>query len=434
MAPRTKLCLCSDCSKYRHADPITNNLLPGLIQSADTVRRHMQRDDRIGVTTGVSPNLLLPAPPSTIPLHSLKLEASTKIPFEQAAGNAVLLATQTRLSFAHSTNLPAIPFIYDIFRSSFDSNNAFALENSATNLPFLSAENTLRELERQIGSGEGASSRQQVWDDSVKSIAEHAQQEWNRQHWYPTDGDIPKRAVLTGDLVYPGRSYRRSSDVQSLDRFFRAFRERPLSIDLQSLGLLLSHHIFKGSERLVRNSAISFRAALNAIPGQAALVTQLPLDPETMAKDFHLEPEYETYVMCSECCELYNPATAPEECESFYANPPNQCGAKLFQTINRKDGPKREPILQYTHQTLRSYLARMVTRADIEPCLQDYLKHQPPDPPIYDADMHDIWDSPKWWEFADGFMKPDGTETLKLLFGFGMDGFNPFSNKEAKQV
>lgn len=198
--------------------------------------------------------------------------------------------------------------------------------------------------------------------------------------------------------------------------------------------MLLSHHIFKGSERLLRNSAISFRASLNAIPGQEEFVTQLPLDPETLAKDFYLHPEYETWVVCPECCELWSPDTTEDECDSLYAHPPNRCGARLFDMINRKDGPKREPIMVYTHQPLRSYLGRMLSRGDIEPCLQDYLKHQPPDPGAFHAEMSDIWDSPQWWEFAEGFMRPDGSKTLKLLFGFGMDGFNPFFNKEAKQV
>lgn len=219
--PREQLCLCSDCSQYQHRDPITNSFLPGIVLGEDTVRKHRNRDRQEGRTgAGAGPSLLLAASPATTPLHSLKLEASSKSPFEQAVSNAVVLATQTRLSFAENVQPTSNAFIYNLHRTSFGNDNPFALQNSAANLPFLSAENLLRQLEHQIDSDtedDGVSSRRELWDSAIKSIAEHAQQEWNRQNWYPEEADIPKRAVLTGDVC----SFQ--PIVSAFMRLFRSF-------------------------------------------------------------------------------------------------------------------------------------------------------------------------------------------------------------------
>ncbi|KAJ8092253.1 hypothetical protein PM082_024084 [Marasmius tenuissimus] len=52
--------------------------------------------------------------------------------------------------------------------------------------------------------------------------------------------------------------------------------------------------------------------------------------------------------------------------------------------------------------------------------------------------MDDIWDSPFWWGFpgpdGENFVRGGGPDKLRLPFGLGMDGFNPYGSKQAKQV
>jgi hypothetical protein len=77
---------------------------------------------------------------------------------------------------------------------------------------------------------------------------------------------------------------------------------------------------------------------------------------------------------------------------------------------------------------LAAWLARMLARPDIASHLEDYKSHKER------HEMHDVWDAPLWWQFGEGFMSKEDQGVLKLLFGLSIDGFNPFHNKEAKQV
>lgn len=198
-------------------------------------------------------------------------------------------------------------------------------------------------------------------------------------------------------------------------------------VQLSCLGTLIDHYGFGGTENLTKSASLTFRAIMRAL-NHDDLAHERPLDIDTMARDFRLPPECVTQVMCKKCFAVYPLDTARELCPSDYEDPPNVCNTPLFKTA--RGGSKREPILKYAYQPLANWLSRMLSRADIEPHLRDYTDHRYQE----NAEMEDIWDSPKWWSFADGFVKCDDDRRLKLMFGLGMDGFNPFSNKQAKQV
>lgn len=200
--------------------------------------------------------------------------------------------------------------------------------------------------------------------------------------------------------------------------------------------MLISYYVFGCTERDLRHQALAFRASLRAA-GRQDIAMQQPLDRHTLLADFNLGTNLNTYVMCSSCCALY-PWPAVDEshwtpegrCSSTYSAPPSTCNNPLFHAVEGKAGQEfQKPNLTYSHQPLQSWLARMLARPDIVAHLEDYTGHQFSER----AEMADIWDSPEFWTFGDGFVnKYPGA--LKLMFGLGVDGFNPFHNKEAKQV
>ena len=105
-----------------------------------------------------------------------------------------------------------------------------------------------------------------------------------------------------------------------------------------------------------------------------------------------------------------------------HASPSDETNATTSRTT---------PILTFHFHSLFDWLARVLSRPDLEQYLEAYKTRSP----VSDSqqEMSDIWDSPFWWSYADSFMEPeDGA--LKLAFGIGCDGFNPFFNKIAKQV
>lgn len=71
----------------------------------------------------------------------------------------------------------------------------------------------------------------------------------------------------------------------------------------------------------------------------------------------------------------------------------------------------------------------MLARPDMEELLEKYKDYK-----VKEV-MEDIWQSSFWWNFKDAEGKPyfasAPDEELRLLFGLGMDGFNPFQSKES---
>ncbi|KAF8160468.1 hypothetical protein K438DRAFT_1495782, partial [Mycena galopus ATCC 62051] len=81
-----------------------------------------------------------------------------------------------------------------------------------------------------------------------------------------------------------------------------------------------------------------------------------------------------------------------------------------------------------------NWLGRILSRPGIEDILDDYPKAASVN---QDGVMSDIWGSPtiKSLKGPDGksfWIYPEGEG--RFLFSFAVDGFNPFHNKEAKQV
>lgn len=151
----------------------------------------------------------------------------------------------------------------------------------------------------------------------------------------------------------------------------------------------------------------------------------MPSEPETLLKDYGIQPTFSTYTVCSKCNAVYKEPVldVPNLCLSKTDDPSAHCLNPLLKA-------KNVPILRYSHRHLKEWLAGMLAQPDVEVELQKYMEYSVQD------QMEDIWESPRWWNFADGFMKPgsDDPSELRLLFGLGSDGFNPYQNRQAKQV
>lgn len=97
----------------------------------------------------------------------------------------------------------------------------------------------------------------------------------------------------------------------------------------------------------------------------------------------------------------------------------------------------RYPCRRYLHQSLKHWLGRMLSHAEIESWLEEV--HPPPSlqPDGSRPKMRDIFDAPGVHAFkaSDGkpFLRPERVNELRLLFTLSADGFNPFQMKEAKQ-
>lgn len=203
-------CLCSECGEHRHPHPISGEPTPGLRISPNLRRIHAQRDRLSGIAEK-SVDILQGASGAIVPLNVLKLNESTiSDGFQQIVDNAVILATNSRLSFTDhdraTSGLSDIPLVYDIHSSSFNApgSPSFLSTSTFANQPFLKAENMLRELGHQINTGQDqavSQARRQVWDAAVQILAAHVHREWARQHDISSREEQPaKRVILTGEF------------------------------------------------------------------------------------------------------------------------------------------------------------------------------------------------------------------------------------------
>ncbi|KAJ7041267.1 hypothetical protein C8F04DRAFT_947486, partial [Mycena alexandri] len=189
------------------------------------------------------------------------------------------------------------------------------------------------------------------------------------------------------------------------------------------------------------------RDMLNTVPGQQKSLQNLPKDPRTVFKQLGLDPVVSTYLCCPKCWALTpycsatdNPVTKtnpnPEIplCQDRLNDRAEICGDELWIRERIRGKINCTPRQTYVHQILKNWLGRLLSRPGIEDILDDY--------PVEASQLQGEFVTDIWGSTAIKDLKgPDGKPFLKgpkgelrLLFGFAVDGFNPFHNKEAKQV
>ncbi|KAG1848577.1 hypothetical protein C8R48DRAFT_562500, partial [Suillus tomentosus] len=90
----------------------------------------------------------------------------------------------------------------------------------------------------------------------------------------------------------------------------------------------------------------------------------------------------------------------------------------------------QHPIRTYLHQDLKQWMGRFLSRPGVEDLIDSAAHHHEGE------DMEDIWHASTFCQFPgpDGkpFLSPSIREG-RYVFSLGVDGFNPFQNKVAKQ-
>lgn len=165
------------------------------------------------------------------------------------------------------------------------------------------------------------------------------------------------------------------------------------------------------------------------------LLINFPRDSRTLLNHFDLNPKLRSFVCCPCCCALYEGDSAcPEFCT--FADPSGTpCSTKLKRTRTVCGTAFTRPICKFMYQEMTEWLARMLSRTDIEDALNTSLSG------IHgtsgDGPWSDIFEANVIQNFlgADGkpFIHPQGEE-LRLIFALGVDGFNPFGMKVAKST
>ncbi|KAI0037421.1 hypothetical protein FA95DRAFT_1466625, partial [Auriscalpium vulgare] len=88
------------------------------------------------------------------------------------------------------------------------------------------------------------------------------------------------------------------------------------------------------------------------------------------------------------------------------------------------------PRLKYEQQSMKHWIARLLTRPRLEAHLREAFRRPPKTP------MEDIWDGDWLHRILDPKGKPflpGPKKEIRLVFSFSVDGFNPFHMKQAKQ-
>ncbi|PPQ81527.1 hypothetical protein CVT26_011045 [Gymnopilus dilepis] len=170
----------------------------------------------------------------------------------------------------------------------------------------------------------------------------------------------------------------------------------------------------------------------------AALLADIPMDPASVLRKFHLESVETVYAVCpnAKCHKTYAPKFSgkspipvyPKHCEHRRYRNVAACGTRL--TRPRSFGQKvvEVPIKRFVSFSFKDYVGNLVSRPGYEDLLDDHCGKS------LDL-MSDIGDG----DFLRDFKGPDGTtfgstsEEGRYAFSLCVDFFNPFSNRQAGQ-
>ncbi|KAF5313371.1 hypothetical protein D9611_008598 [Ephemerocybe angulata] len=250
--------------------------------------------------------------------------------------------------------------------------------------------------------------------------------------------------------------------------------------------ILVVHLVFNGSQTLCEvilgflHDQVELLGPLLGPGRQRQLSQSFPASIKTVLDSVDLDPCVGRYVQCPRCYALYPTSSDwPDLCTHKEAPGSTPCNAKLTRiprdVAKWKDGggegkensregnenggeekgnseeggensgamkEKRQPITCYVHQDFSQWLGRFLCRPEIEDLLDrrkaEFVERSKmPRNPDRLGLVSDVLES----EIINGFTWPDGKrfyecpdDEFRLIFSLSGDGFNPFSNKEAKQT
>lgn len=154
--------------------------------------------------------------------------------------------------------------------------------------------------------------------------------------------------------------------------------------------------------------------------------------PVTLPTALHylgLLDSFDLYVVCPACWATYKESPAvlvPDNCMAVNIDGV-LCGENLFKQRHRGNRTWRKPRHRFSHQPLESWLARFLSRPDIESMIESTA-------PSVQSTCTDIWGATYFSDFP-GNGEPNffscPTDELQLAFLIYHDFYNPFSNKQS---
>lgn len=227
---------------------------------------------------------------------------------------------------------------------------------------------------------------------------------------------------------------------EQTDIYFRQYESHPATLACYFLILTLS--LLCGLSREKCNFALAtLRFIMRWLvvetnissSSEEARLADLPRDSRTLLKRIHLDPKCKSYITCPSCFKLYNDDdfACPEYCIHSPLPGAPQCSTKLKRTRIIRGTAFEHPVKRYLYQDMKQWLARFLSRSDIESKLERGSAAMK----VADGEQHDIWDA----EVLQNFQGPDGSpfvcgpsKELRLVFSLGVDGFNPSGMKIGK--
>jgi len=170
-------------------------------------------------------------------------------------------------------------------------------------------------------------------------------------------------------------------------------------------------------------------------PANQKTLSDIPKDPDTITKHFHLDNECTIFAVCPKrtCHRTYRPTLGsshpdyPMHCSHReYAGGP-VCGTRLTRPRTFKDVEIQVPIKTFVSFSFKEYLAKLLARPGLEEKMDAAWNSV-----SEDGEMRDVFDGEFLCTFQYGgkHFSQGGSEG-RYVFGLGFDGFNPFTNKQA---
>ncbi len=430
---RVSHCQCETyCASLTYQDPITGDWKHGCLLPRSSYQDHQTVQKRLdGERANSAPSMQSSNVPTVSFSHMADPAIGTGLE-SRVDGIQQRLETvvEWRLTFVNAGTADAPPFSYrDIRRLDDEEQDFFGLViEDPCNRDFLEIEGRLYEALLALHHLEASGATVDVLKSRVTNLllkmGAVKESEWRRV--YQTSAHTFNSGVLFKTCFSLKFSF-------CLDKYFLPYPPRPDPVRIFSFALLIVRYFFNMPIRAIRLLTTGYNEALKADHADAA---QLPKDPSTLVSDYRLQPETSTFLCCPDCCRLYPLPRAPNDpptCMHQDTPGSRMCGAPLWKEREVKQRTVTSPILKYDHRSFKDWLARLLAVPGMEEHLEAYKRCQK------ENIMDDIWQSPFWWDWKDqdgirSFMGSALGDELRLLFGLGMDGFNPFQSKESKQV
>jgi hypothetical protein len=172
-------------------------------------------------------------------------------------------------------------------------------------------------------------------------------------------------------------------------------------------------------------------------PANQKLLSDIPKDPDTITKHFHLDNEFTVYAVCPKrtCHRTYKPTMLsgssdreyPMHCSHRDYEGGSICGTRLTRPRTIKDVEIQVPIKTFVAFSFKEYLAKLLARPEFEEKMDASWNNL-----SNDGEMRDIFDGEFLREFKyNGKHFSQGEGEGRYVFGLGFDGFNPHTNKQA---